>query len=46
MDFVSFWRTCERMDFVCFSRTCERTGFVSAVSGGPVNLLSSVLANL
>ena len=32
------------MDFVSFSRTCERMSFVSAVFGGPVNLLSSIFA--
>ena len=44
MDFVSFWRNCERMGFVNnFWRTCERMGFVSSVFGVHVNVrISSV----
>ena len=38
MAFVSFWRTCERMDFVSFSRNYERMGFVSSVFGVTVNV--------
>ena len=33
MDFVSFWRTCERLNFVNFWRNFERMGFVSSVFG-------------
>ena len=37
MNFVSFWRNCERMDFVSFWRTCERMR-ISSVFGVPVNV--------